>query len=61
MGIDVTTIVVFAIIIIALVVFILFKNRKDKEELVDDIENDYHKEHGPGTHGEEDTETFPKI
>jgi hypothetical protein len=40
-----TAIIIVGILIIALLVFIIAKNKKDKKDLVNKIENDYPKPH----------------
>jgi len=52
-----TTLIITAIVVLALIVFLVLKNKKDKKMLVDQLNNDYHKT--KDTEG--DIETDEKI
>lgn len=56
-----TTIIITAVLIFAILAFVLIKNKKDKEDLEEKIKNDYPKEHGETTRGEPGTPDHPAI
>lgn len=61
MEINAIVIIIFAFIVIVFFVMYFMKNRKDKEELDEQIKEDYPKEHGETTHSEKGTPNHPEI
>lgn len=61
MEINPVVLIIFAFLVILFFVMFFMKNRKDREELEEQIKEDYPKEHGESTRGEKGTPNHPEI